>query len=380
MPLVSGQRQLHASTSLSVLYDSNFARSSQAQADLRGIEPKEVTLRPQLDFEAVEPLGRQIVFLNGNVGYVFHKENSQLDRGRGTVNGGYTTSLGFCSLAGTGSYSAAQADLAELDTRVTKNLLAVSTVALSTQCGRQTGFGGGAQISRQESQNSAKIQRTADSTVESLSLQAGYSNPTLGQLGLVFGYTNSELPNRIIPGRPVGDGFYTQTYGASFGKRFGTRIDVSGQVGRTMVKREFAPPGTDQKFSSTTYAAAASYRFGGRLVLELAGSRAVLPTARAGKLYDIATSGRAAVTYNLGSRYAVSVTENVADVKSNADTTVTTPVITKSRTYSTSASVSYRQSARATLLLDVRYDDRNTNLPAFDYTSTQVGLTAKIGF
>ena len=70
----------------------------------------------------------------------------------------------------------------------------------------------------------------------------------------------------------------------------------------------------------------------------------------------------------------------IVDIKSNPDTLSARAVVTSARTKSAFASVRYAQSRRANLVLDVRYDDRNTNLPDFNYTSTRVGLTAEIGF
>jgi hypothetical protein len=148
-----------------------------------------------------------------------------------------------------------------------------------------------------------------------------------------------------------------------------------------MVKREYAPLGTDDlKFSSTTYNGALDYRVSSRLQVALRGERAVVPSARAGKLYDIRTSGNVVGTYKLGSRFAVSLGHNIDDVKSNVDTTLALRTLTKSRTHSTFGTFRYKQSDRASLVFDVSYDERKANLSDFNYNSTRVGVTAEIGF
>lgn len=380
MPVVAPQRQFHGGASVSTVYDTNFARSSEALAAQRGIEQTELTLQPQVRLDLVQPLGRQLVFMKGNAGYTFHRENDQLDRARGEVQAGYLTSLGFCQASTFGSYRAAQSDLATLDSPGVKNLAQVTSIAVGTQCGRSRGFTGGATVQRIESKNSAAVQKTADSTVETLSAQFGYANPTLGRFGFLYSYANNEFPNRIIPGRPIGDGFFTQSMALTAERQFGSRIKVNATVGQTMVKREFAPPGTDLKFTSATYSGLVNYRLGSRLALELSGVRAVIPTARAGKLYDITTNGQLSGTYKLGSRYVVALGRRIEDIKSNADTSISRAVVTNARTNSTFASIRYIQSQRASLALDVRYEDRNTNLPEFNYTSTRIGLTAEVGF
>jgi len=380
MPTVGAARQLHGSASLQAIYDSNFARSSKAAAAIRGIEPEEVTLRPQVNLNVVQPFGRQVVFLQGSAGYDFHRNNEDLDRGRADVQGGYLASLGLCQVGLTSTYRAAQSDLATIDTERTKNLAQAVGTGATASCGRATGFAGTVSVQRVDAKNSADLQKTADSTHETLQTTLIYGHPTLGKFGLVYAYSSSEFPNRIIPGRPIGDGFWTQTYGLSAERSIGSRLKVNGQVGQTKVKREFAPVGTPQKFTSTSYAANASYRFGDRLLLQLQGARAVRPTGRAGKLYDIDTNGQITGRYSFGTRYVASLGYGISDVESNDDTLGARPVVTDSRTHTVFGSIRYRQSTYASLLLDVRYDDRDTNLPDFNYSSTRVGLSAEVGF
>ena len=380
LPAVSSERQFHANASVATIYDNNFARSSRALAAQRGISMRETTLRPQVTVDVVQPLGRQLVYLKGGAGYDFHRENNQLDSARGDVQGGYVTTLGFCQASTFGNFSVAQSDLSTLDSPGVKNVGKVTAFAVGAQCGRARGFTGGVTAQRAEVKNSARVQTIADSTVETLSTQVGYANPNLGRFSLAYNYSNNELPNQIIPGRPIGDGFFTQTLGVAVERQFGSRIKTTATVGQTTVKREFAPAGADLKFTSLTYAGTVNYRLGGRLTLDLSADRAVVPTARAGKLYDITTKGQLRGTYRLGSRYIVSLGGGVVDVKSNPDTAIRRPVVSQARTKSVSTSVRYAQNQRTSLVLDVRYDDRNTNLPEFNYTSTRVGLTAQVGF
>lgn len=380
MPVVPRERQLTGAASLSAAYDSNFARSTRALADQRRIKPEELTLRPQLSLNVAQPIGQQIVFLRGSAGYDLYRENDRLNRARADLQGGAATTIGFCQATAVGAYQASQSDLATIDSPGVKNFVQVTSSSLGVQCGRPQGFTGSLMGQRGDTKNSASIQKEVDSTVESLAATFGYGNPTLGSVALVYSYANNEMPNRINPGRPVGDSFFTQTYGVTVQRNFGSRLAITGTAGRTMVKREFAPAGVDQKFTSTTYAGSVTYKVGSRATVELVGDRAVMPTSRAGKLYDISTSGEVRGRYRLGSRYQISLGHRIEDVESNADTSLPRQAITESRTNSTYASVRYQQSRRASLSVDVRYDDRNTNLPEFNYNSTRIGLTAEVGF
>ncbi|WP_293908083.1 hypothetical protein [Phenylobacterium sp.] len=358
-----------------------MSRTSTALAATRGIVRQDYTLEPTVSVDLVQPIGRQEVFLNAVTGYDFHRENTQLNRGRASLEGGYVTSLGICQGSAIETYSASQSDLAQIDsTQGLKNLRETYGTAVGVQCGLAQGIQGGVHAQRQETFNSAQVQRTADNTVRSLGAELGYGNATLGKVSLIYNYSENQLPNQIIPGQPVGNGFFSTTYGVNLQHSFGSRLQVGGNIGRTLVKRGFAPPGVKPKFSSTTYSGQASYRFGNNLEIDVGAARAVLPTSRAGKLYDITTSGQINAHYRLGTRIGVNAGYRIADVKSNVDTTTTFRVITNSRSYTTSGSVTYRQSRHVSLGVDVVYDDRNTNLPEFNYTATRVGLMATFEF
>lgn len=380
LPAVEPRREFGFTGSVSTFYESNFARSSRALAVLRDIDPEEFTVRPQVDVNVVQPLGRQIVYVRGFAGYEFHLNNVRLDRARGDMQGGYVASLGICQLSAFGGYRASQSDLATLDGLRTQNRIGVQTTGAGVQCSRGSGISGMVMAQRIDTKNSADVQKTADSTAETLATQLGYGNPGLGQIGLFFSYANNEFPNQITPGRPVGDGYAAHTYAVSVERAVGSRITVNLQGGMTHVKREFAPPGQDQKFKTTTYSGQIEYRLGSRLTLNLDGSRAVVPTVRAGKLYDITQAGEFRATYRLGRRILVTAGHRIDDIESNTDTSIARPVVTTSQTNSTFGSVRYRQSDRLSFRLEAGYDDRNTNLPDFDYTSTRVGLSAEVSF
>lgn len=380
LPTAGSSREFGGTFSVRGGYDSNFARSNSTAAVSRGLSQEEYILTPRVTLNVVQPLGRQIVFLNGSAGYNFYRENSQLDRAQGQAQGGYLTVLGPCTTYTTGSFSAAQADLAQIDGPTTKNIVKSTTAAAGLNCSRGRSLFGGLSVQRTETKNSADIQSQADSTAKLVAASLGYGNETLGRLGLSYVFTDNDLPNRIDPGHPIGDGFFTNSISLTAERKFGSRLITRAGIGRTMVKREYAPVGTDLKFSSTTYNGALDYRFSSRLKLALTGQRAVVPAARAGKLYDIRTGGSVTGTYNLGSRFVVTLGHSIDDVKSNTDTTLPLLVVTKSRTNSTFGTFRYRQNDRLSLLFDVSYDDRKANLSDFNYNATRVGVAAEIGF
>ncbi|MBL8554519.1 MAG: hypothetical protein JNL41_09595 [Phenylobacterium sp.] len=382
MPAITvGQRVLEFGASAQAFYDSNVARGSDALARRRGLEKDDTTFRPSVSANIVQPLGQQAVFLTGSAGYDFHRKNTRLDRGRADVTGGATGRVGPCQPLITAGYRAGQSDLADADDLTVRNLQQSTSVQTGLTCGRPIGPGLQAMVGRQQVKNSAALRKTSDADTETASVSLTYTHPSLGQAGVIWNYSGTEFPNRIIPGRPVGDGFFTSSYGVSYSRNFGPRLTVDGLAQRTQVKREFAPPGTPRKFTSTTYGANAKYRFGQRIEVEAHALRQVKPSNRPEKLYDVVTSGEVLANYRLGSRYKINLGHRIEDLDSNADLSASArPVVTASRTNTTYGGVTYRQSDRLSFIFDVRHERRKTDLPDFNYSSNRIGITANVGF
>src|SRR5579862_6034287 len=72
-------RSVQFGASAAVDYDNNVARTSSALAAAEGIKPEDVTYTPSVNANVVLPVGRQALFLTGNLGYTGHQYNSQLD-------------------------------------------------------------------------------------------------------------------------------------------------------------------------------------------------------------------------------------------------------------------------------------------------------------
>lgn len=384
MPAIQagGKRAFDLGARVDAFYDSNMARASDAVAARRGLSKSDYVARPGVTANIVQPVGQQVLFITGNAGYDFHRDNKQLDRGRIDVSGGAAGRVGPCQPILGAGFKAAQSDLTDSEQLSVKNLQKTTTMQAGLTCGRPIGPGIALTAQQSQFKNSAVDRVTSDSDTQNVSLAVNYAHPSLGTASAVYSYASSEFPNRIIPGRPVGDGFFQTSYGLSYKRAFGPRLNVDGLVSRTTVKREFAPPGVQQKFSSTTYAANASYRFGQRINLQLHGVRSVQPSNRAEKLYDIITSGEVVANYRLGSRYNIMVGHLIEDRDSNRDTTVPTtrPTITTSRLNATYGAVRYQQSDRLSFELNLRREDRKTDLPDFNYTSNRIGISANVGF
>jgi hypothetical protein len=380
MPAVSNKRVYHFGAQVGVTYDTNSTRGSTANAMLRGLEKADTTVTPSVTADISQPFGRQVLFLRGAAGYDFHLRNKQLDNQAHDISGGAIGLVGPCQPALQGTYQARQSDLGDADLRTTKNRQEVTGVNLGISCGLGRGPGGSVSVGRLETKNSAADLVEQDSTTENLAVALTYAVPTLVNASLVFNYGNSEFPNRIIPGRPIGDGFFQQVYGIRLDRQFGSRIQTGVTFSRTHLKREFAPPGEPLAINANTYQADMAYRLNDRINFTLAGGRSVRPSNRVGKLYDISESLQGQASYRLNSRFNVSVGHVYEDIVSNTDSASARLVVTNAITNTTYATFSISRIGPGTLQFDVRRQRRDTNLPLFDYKATRVGLIAKISY
>lgn len=380
LPVVGAERQFQFEGRVNAFYDTNISRTSKAAAVGRGVNPEDWVVTPGVAASIVQPFGRQRLFLDGSAGYDFHRRNSKLDRGRYELTAGGAASLGVCRPMAFGTYQAFQSDLADVDLGTVSNLQQATGVAAALDCGRPIGLSGSVVVRRVDTKNSAATMVLQDNTAETMVVGLRYGNPNLADVSLLWIYANNEFPNRIIPGRPVGDGFWTQTVGAQVERKLGARINATAAVARTYLKREFAPPGEQLDFSTNTYEGSLSYRAGTRILAELIGSRQVKPSNRPGKLYDVAENLEGRVRYRLNPRVNLVAGHIYADVASNVDTIGARQVLTNSRTNTTYGTIEYRGFQRASVQFQVRYEDRDTNLPVFNYSATRVGVTTTVGF
>ncbi len=381
MPQVEPKRDWTVSARVTGAYDTNIGRVGKGFVSPRGLTATDWLVTPGVNGRVVQPIGQQYVFAEGSAGYDFHANNPQLDRERFDVTAGAGAALGPCRPVAYANYASAQSDLADLDFGSTSNRLRSIGTAVGMQCGRAVGPSAMVIAQRTDAKNSSRRLTVQDSTQETLSTTLLYGAPNLADLALSWTYANAEFPNRLNPGRPVGDGFWTQSLGARIQRDFGSRMTVGLGGGRVLVKREFAPVGLPLKLNSTNYQADIVYRFGRRIQIDVNAAREVRPSGRPGKLLDIAESAGARVRYRLNPRISVAFGHDYQQVKSNADTLgFANDVVTNSYTNGTYGTVEFRTPGRLGFTLDVRHEDRDTNLPIFNYISTRVGLTTTVSF
>lgn len=364
---------LHAT----VEHDSNVARSSDAQAALRGITPSDTSFAPSISIDYAAPIGRQSVFLAGSAGYVFYDKNDDLNRERIDLTGGANVGVGPCLATPSAQYTRGiryiDDALLEVDP---KNIQETKRVGVKVSCTRPTGLGLVASGYKGWVDNS--LSSVVDADYESTSLSAGvtYSRPALGMVTAFGSYEKVEYPNRI-----VSDGYEVKTYGVTFERKLGARLQGTATLAYTTVDQLNPIVPTDAgSYDGMTYGGAISFRASSRLTLEGTFNRDIKPSWGVNQTYDKSTDYGLTADYDLGSRIRLSVGGRYVDRDSGAAIILAPIALTSSETTNVFGALRYKQSERLSFILQASREERTTNAPQFDYTSNRIGLTANATF
>ena len=361
---------LHAS----VEHNSNVAGASATQGALRGLSLSDTIFTPSATANVVLPVGRQAVFLNGLIGYSIYGKNTELNRERLNINGGVRGHFGPCAPTLRAGYSRG---ISRYDDPIlvddARNVFETKTFGVDVACSRPTGLGVVAGVSHDWNENSLAMSKLADSRRTSMNVGISYGRPALGTVTLFYNHAKAEYPNRLIE-----DGYDLDAVGLSYRRELGARIQgtVSATYNRVQPHAVFV--GGDVE--TVGYSADFSYRATSRLRLAALLDRSITPSTALGKAYDLTDAYRVMADYDLGSRIRVSL--GLSKVERESDGISSLPIVqlTESSVDAINASVRYKQNERLSFTLTAGQEERNTNVPQFDYTNNRIGLSADLAF
>jgi hypothetical protein len=366
-------------------YDTNLAGVSPAEANSRGIATDDMIYTPSVGVTLNLPISRQLFYLRGSAGYLFHDKNKNLDSERLSLDTGVKGRVSLCDLNAAANY---QRSLSSLDDIVlgptVDNILEVKSVTASAICARRTGLGVTGTVEQEWGDNSRAQLRGQD--YESTTYSAGvvYTRPQFGTLTL-FGrrqrtdYDQGSLGLGVL-GSP--NGYESTTGGVSFERRLGGRIDGVISTSYTSVDTlgpTIAGATTSGDFNGFTYSLNLNYRVTSRFNTGFAFAREVSPSNRFGDSYDVSESYEAHGNYNFGTRITANFgyQHRVVDSKGGQ---IFAGNLTNSTANVVNAGVTYRQSKRVSLVLDASREERRANDPRYNYDNTRVGIAANVNY
>lgn len=370
-------RKLDFGVQAQVEHNSNVARSSKAEADLRGVSRADTLFTPSATIDLVVPVGRQSVFARGGVGYAFYDKNTQLNRERIDLSSGVSSRFGPCVPNIMIGYTRGLNDYDDptLGENV-ENVRETKTLSGGVNCTRPTGIGLVLSASKDWIDNSTPFLKTSDAERSSAMVGLTYGRPALGTLTVFGSRDQTTYPNRIFD-----DGYDMTAIGLTFQRQLGARIEGTATVSRNLVDSHapsFLGGGNEQ--STTAYSGSLTYRASSRLRFIGSFDRAVTPTSSVGSNYDVSESYRLSSTYEVGSRIVLNA--GVRRVKRDAETPVVLPLVqlTDSTVDSVFGSVRYKQSDRLSFVLSAGHEVRTANAPQFEYTNNRIGISADVSF
>lgn len=370
-------RKLDFALHAKVERQSNVAQASSSQAGLRGLKLKDTIFTPSATVDYVQPVGRQAIFLRGNVGYAFYDTNDQLNREQLDLTGGVRKTVGPCLVSLTGGYSRG---LNRIDDPILiadiENVQEIRRAGIQAACSRATGLGLVGSYSKDWTTNDEARSKFADADREMAMLGVSYSRPALGTITLFGNREETSYTNRLFD-----DGYDVNSVGISYERKLGARIEGTVMVARSKIEPHAAAlPGQGGDFDTTGYSAELTYRASSRLRFRGAFERGVTPASGLGRTYDLREVYQFFADYDLGPRIQFRFGAARADHDTSGGVVLPIVQLTDARTDTVFGTATYKLNKRFSVFVTGGREERTTNAPQFDYTNDRIGVGVDANF
>ena len=361
--------------SIAVRYDSNVARASEAVAETRGLKRSDWRVTPNLNIDLEKPVGRQVLFLNGDVGYDFYARNHRLNRGRMLLNGGARLQFSRCTGSVYGSFAVRQTEVAELiDVERAGNTEHVTTVGADTRCQIANSISPFIGVSRTWVTNSP-ARRYADYNMNQANGGIAYSRPVFGELAITASVKDAHYPNRDTT-LYLTDHFHMFSIGGRYSRDVGSRLKGSAAINRTTVDSGAGLP----KFTGITTDVSLTALVSDNIQAQFSWIRDVKPVNVGFGAFAIDSRLSGGVNYGLSPRLTLSGGGGLIHRHVRGEYLLAGPELQSERRTYEYASLTYKRTERTSLALDVRHESRTADPAIFNYHSTSVGLVLRTAF
>jgi len=357
-------------------YDSNPARGDAAAGVVRGVRSDDIIVSPSVTVGYSHTVGQQGLALRGVFGYDEYTKNSDLSAEHIDFSAIANRAIGArCSLNGAFDYNRGQSNLQNVTINVGKNVIQVYGLSAGESCVSPAGLSESLAINHSSTHNSDST--LVDFNSLGVSGSIGYSNSTIGNVGLVASYTRTNYVNIPALSLATPDSLSLTSIGVQISRPIGARLSGSAAVfysHSTQDARSALP--VDSSFSGLTASAGLTYIVGPRLKLEADLGRNVTGSIIQDVGYTISNSAALAANYTVSSRIAARLGGSWSRNSYRGRVEIV-PLATPDwqETSDVFGGVSMQLGRRAMISLDVRHEWGSSDIDFYDYTSNRVSLT-----
>jgi hypothetical protein len=359
-------------------YDGNVSGGNQLFSSLRGVESSDETTTVGTSLGVHFPFGRGGLSLKASANINRYSRNSQLNSTNADVRAGLTQSFAFCSGDVEGAYSQSLTPGEQLVVAVAKNIATERSVNVGVTCSRRH-----LQVSTQGhynwSSNSASGSGITDHHIWGVNGTLGYTDPNLGSLSFLGGYSEVSYPSTVNEAPTTISGYKSTDFGVQYSRSLGMRL--SGNANFTYNTTEnnahvqpFSGRVGRNSYSGFSADVGMAYKLSRKAKLNLIYVRGVTPATQLDTGFNVSDSFNFGGSYTLGRR--IDLSASASQVRTNyGGVPIGAATLQSDRVRSFSASASVKIGRHLRLSVDGQHQNREANLPIFTYASDRIGIS-----
>lgn len=371
------ERLMNVGFDVSGFYDSDVLRGDAVRNVRPDAKSEDFVITPRITADIVAPIGRQSAFLNGQIGYLFYRNNGFLDRESINGQGGFRLrAIKGCVTTVTGRYSQQQSDLYDIiDGLDPTNVEKIGGVTAEIGCQTASGLAPSMSAGRTRAKNSSQVREINEYVSDNVMASLGYSRPQLGTVSVYASIAKSRYPLRraLLPGLPA-DGANVYSTGVGYERQIGTRLTGKANLGYTRVNPRL--PGTPD-FKGASWDVNLVYDSRNRVRGSLAFARSVEQSNLLGDTYGINTSLQLNGEYAFNERFRLSGGAAYIRRKQEQSPLFQLPNFnSRDRTIRVYSRLTAGNVGPVGISFDASREHRKSVVPIYNYGSTRFGVTA----
>lgn len=376
------QRSIDINLGTDVTYDSNIigSQASQAQA-LRGLEKKDVVIRPRAEAIVSLPAGPFQIGLDGSFGYDFYTRNSRLNSEQIIVDANVAGGLPNCGVTVDGGYRRGQNNLRDLSIEPgdpiasSRNIQTVNRIGGTLYCGAEIGLRALGMAEYRTSRNSNPLRRY--SNVNNFTYGGGvmYSSPAVGQITAFASKSKFEftdLDPRIGFIFPDVDVF---SVGGRLDRRLGAKLQFNGQVSYVKVDVD----GFGKQYDGINWDIAMTLRASDQLQVTIGTAKQIDAANGFSSNFIESSIYSASVDYAFAQRLTLHLSGSHQRRDFNYLTAAIRPLSLERDNFTEfSGRIDFRRFRRLSFNLFSTYEKRTADLTVYNYDGFTVGVGARV--